>query len=60
VRIVKPVVPLLQGVIAVAANWDMKVAKGILIKLDVRLKFAASEIDNLKPAPIVLIILLAT
>lgn len=58
-RIVKPVVPLLRGAIVVVANWDMKVAKEILINLDVRLKFAASEIDNLKHAPIVLIILLA-
>ena len=58
-HIVKPVVYLLQGVVVVAANWDMKMEKGILINLDVRLKCAASEIDNLKPAPIDLIILLA-
>jgi hypothetical protein len=49
----KPVVPPLQGVDAVDANWDTKVEKEILIKPDVKLNSVAFEIDNLKPVPIV-------
>jgi hypothetical protein len=56
VRIVRPVVHLLQGAIVAAANWDMKLEKEASKNLDVRLKCAASEIDNLKPVPIALII----
>lgn len=58
-RIVRPVVHLLQEAIVVAASWDMKVEKEISINLDVRLKCAASEIDDLKRAPIALIIPIA-
>jgi hypothetical protein len=57
-HIVKPVVYLLQGVVAVVASWDMKTGKAILIKLDVRLRYAASRKGNLKPVPIALTILL--
>ena len=39
-----------------AANWDMKMEKEISINLDARLKSAASEIEDLKPVPIALII----
>jgi hypothetical protein len=59
VHIVRHVAHLLQGAIVVAANWDMKVGKEISINLDVRLKCAASETEDSKPAPIALIIPIA-
>jgi hypothetical protein len=37
---------MFQEVSVVAANWDMKIGKGTLIKLNVRLKYAASETNN--------------
>jgi hypothetical protein len=40
------VLRLFLEVSVVAANWDMKTGNGILIKLNVRLKYAASETNN--------------
>jgi hypothetical protein len=57
--IARPVVHLLQGAPVVVVNWDIGMGKGILIKRDARLSYAASEIDNLKPVPIVMIIPIA-
>ena len=55
-HIVKPVVNWrLKSV--VVASWDMKTEAGILIRLNVRSRCAASETDNWKHAPIALIIL---
>jgi len=47
------VVHLVQGAFVVVVNWDTEMGKGILEKRNVRLRYAASEIDNLKPVPIV-------
>lgn len=40
--------------VVVAANWDMKVEREILINLDARLRSVALKISSFKPVPIVL------
>jgi hypothetical protein len=53
--IARLVVHLLQGAFVVVVNWSTGMGKGLLIKRNVRLRYAASGIDNLKPVPIVTI-----
>jgi len=53
---VKPVKHWLQGIIAAVVNLDMKVMKEISTKPGARLRFAAFEINILKPVPTVTII----
>ena len=58
VHIAGPVVHLRTGAVA-AVSLDMKMGRGISIRLDVRLRCAASRKRGSKPAPIVLITPLA-